>query len=357
MAKLKVYGPFDEMVIATTCTKKATTVQHTYLVDVCDEDKDRYRFGFNGQEKDNELKGTGNSLDFGARMYDSRLGKFLSLNPDMDKYPYLSPFAFADNNPIYFVDVEGKGSGKLAKTVIIIVPTASEAKSFAQFNGKTAGNGNTHYIVANNLSSAYNSLQKYSGGKKIENIVLDTHGGGSIAPGYMYVNNTKAKNENGSNVGTTYMNSNEVKSPSTPSMIKDVAGLKGIANMVQDNGKMVLLGCGLAKGKEGLKLMKDISNINTKISIYGSEAYANGAIGTSPKDGILGLTYNYYNRDVEVITHGLKVNTGDAVHTNGPNDNMVKISAENGKISELYNVTINGGTGDVKEVKSAPSKK
>jgi hypothetical protein len=35
-----------------------------------------YRFGFNGQEKDNELKGVGNSLDFNFRVYDSRLGKF-----------------------------------------------------------------------------------------------------------------------------------------------------------------------------------------------------------------------------------------------------------------------------------------
>ncbi len=41
-----------------------------------------YRYGFNGKEKDDEVKGEGNSLDFGARMYDSRLGRFLSI----DKY-------------------------------------------------------------------------------------------------------------------------------------------------------------------------------------------------------------------------------------------------------------------------------
>lgn len=32
-------------------------------------------------EKDNEVKGSGNSLDFGARIYDSRLGKWLSTDP------------------------------------------------------------------------------------------------------------------------------------------------------------------------------------------------------------------------------------------------------------------------------------
>ena len=34
-----------------------------------------YRYGFNGMEKDSELKGSGNSYDFGARMSDSRLGR------------------------------------------------------------------------------------------------------------------------------------------------------------------------------------------------------------------------------------------------------------------------------------------
>ncbi|MGM0613621.1 MAG: hypothetical protein ACQESM_08945, partial [Bacteroidota bacterium] len=29
----------------------------------------RYRFGFNGMEKDDEVKGGGNSYDFGARLY------------------------------------------------------------------------------------------------------------------------------------------------------------------------------------------------------------------------------------------------------------------------------------------------
>jgi RHS repeat-associated protein len=108
VAKLKVYGPFDEMLIGTTCTKKAATVQHTYLVDVCDEDKDRYRFGFNGMEKDNELKGIGNSLDFGARMYDSRIGKFLSLDPLAKQFPWNTPYSFAENDVIRAIDEDGE---------------------------------------------------------------------------------------------------------------------------------------------------------------------------------------------------------------------------------------------------------
>jgi hypothetical protein len=36
---------------------------------------DKYRFGFNLQEKNDELKDEGNSFDFGGWIYDSRLGR------------------------------------------------------------------------------------------------------------------------------------------------------------------------------------------------------------------------------------------------------------------------------------------
>jgi len=70
-----------------------------------------YLFGFNGKENDNEIKGDGNSLDFGARIYDSRLGRWLSLDPEMKNYPNMSPYNYCANNPIKFVDFGGKDYG------------------------------------------------------------------------------------------------------------------------------------------------------------------------------------------------------------------------------------------------------
>ena len=66
-----------------------------------------YRYGFNGKEKDDEMKGSGNSIDFGARMYDSRLGKFLSLDPLFKDYAPITPYSFALSNPIIFIDEGG----------------------------------------------------------------------------------------------------------------------------------------------------------------------------------------------------------------------------------------------------------
>ena len=68
---------------------------------------ENYQFGFNGKENDNEVKGQGNSIDFGARIYDPRLGRFLSVDPFTKKFPCYSPYNFAINNPIGNIDYDG----------------------------------------------------------------------------------------------------------------------------------------------------------------------------------------------------------------------------------------------------------
>lgn len=68
----------------------------------------KYRFGFNGKEKENDLYGEGNAYDYSSRMYDSRIGKWLSVDPLSNKYPSLSPYHFCANNPIIFKDPDGK---------------------------------------------------------------------------------------------------------------------------------------------------------------------------------------------------------------------------------------------------------
>jgi RHS repeat-associated protein len=69
-----------------------------------------YRFGFNGMEKDFEVKrNTGSHYDFGARVYDSRLGRFFSGDPWEAKYSWQSPYVYGANNPIFFLDKDGKG--------------------------------------------------------------------------------------------------------------------------------------------------------------------------------------------------------------------------------------------------------
>jgi RHS repeat-associated protein len=68
-----------------------------------------YRYGFQGQEKDDEIKGgEGNSDNFKYRMHDPRIGRFFARDPLATSYPWNSPYAFSENRVIDGVELEGQ---------------------------------------------------------------------------------------------------------------------------------------------------------------------------------------------------------------------------------------------------------
>ena len=67
---------------------------------------EEYRYGFNGKEKDTEWA-SGTIYDYGFRIYDPRMGKFLSVDPLAPSYPWYTPYQFAGNKPIVALDMDG----------------------------------------------------------------------------------------------------------------------------------------------------------------------------------------------------------------------------------------------------------
>ena len=72
-----------------------------------------YRYGFQGQEKDDELKGEGNSLNYTFRMHDPRVGRFFARDPLERSFPWNSPYAFSENRVIDGIELEGAEFKKL----------------------------------------------------------------------------------------------------------------------------------------------------------------------------------------------------------------------------------------------------
>ncbi len=66
-----------------------------------------YRFGFNDKEKDDEIRGQGNSNNFGDRIEDPRIGRFLSIDRYSQETPQQTPYSFAGNTPINSIDYNG----------------------------------------------------------------------------------------------------------------------------------------------------------------------------------------------------------------------------------------------------------
>jgi RHS repeat-associated protein len=57
-----------------------------------------------GKERDKESC----LVDFGVRKYDAELRRFMSIDPMWEKYPSLTPYQYAANNPVIMLDDNGK---------------------------------------------------------------------------------------------------------------------------------------------------------------------------------------------------------------------------------------------------------
>ena len=66
-----------------------------------------YRFAFNGQEKIDEIAGAGNHNTAEFWEYDTRTGRRWNIDPMSSKYPWQSPYAVFNNNPIFYKDILG----------------------------------------------------------------------------------------------------------------------------------------------------------------------------------------------------------------------------------------------------------
>ena len=131
-----------------------------------------YRYGFNGMEKDDEIKGNGNTYNFGARIYDNRIGKWFS--KDRVIKSHLSPYQFARANPIIFIDPDGNDEFYFNENdgTWDVIPTDGDHVFFVQsgdgysqllvkFNEMSFGEGVGQFFLAMLDASDLNRLSDF----------------------------------------------------------------------------------------------------------------------------------------------------------------------------------------------------
>ncbi|OGS72031.1 MAG: hypothetical protein A3F91_03690 [Flavobacteria bacterium RIFCSPLOWO2_12_FULL_35_11] len=156
-----------------------------------------YKYGYNGKEKDNEVSGDGNSYDYGFRIYNPRIAKFLSVDPLTTDYPSWSPYPFAMNSPISGVDLDGleyyyAADGKFLGNIGTSddVYTADKIEEQTVENEDCSTSTNKVAVNAKSLNIKHTEFQKIS-------YVIKNEGVTSEANEYLYIahaSNNNAKN-------------------------------------------------------------------------------------------------------------------------------------------------------------------
>ncbi len=100
------------------------------------------RYKFNGKELD-ALSGL---YYYGARFYDPVVGNWLSADPLTEKYPSLSPYNFVANNPLIYIDPDGR-------TIIPVHGTWSDRDTWEDLNGIKKASSNL--FNDNHLGSSF----------------------------------------------------------------------------------------------------------------------------------------------------------------------------------------------------------
>jgi len=125
-----------------------------------------YTYGYMGMLKDDEVKGSGNLYSTEFREYDTRLGRWWSVDPV--NHEMYSPYSAYDNNPIYYTDPEGADSENEKKNDLAVnhpgvggsaYETNDEGEIIGSFNAYGKGDANAPSGATPNFVFSQDEIQ------------------------------------------------------------------------------------------------------------------------------------------------------------------------------------------------------
>jgi len=256
---------------------------------------DGYRYGFGGQEKDNEIAGNGNSYTAEFWQYDPRLGRRWNIDPVVKEHE--SPYAAFGNNPIWFMDPNG------ADTVVSVYQDAQNVGGVdvtvyhADKTEQTPG-----ALIFNVYNKQGDLIETYEGIKNEDNpngLDLNSHIGAKL------LKNITAYSKDSEDIRRTkheegylykYINpeGNRYKYSSDPNLNSFIGGTLWVGIDVQINFKMDKTG---VNESEMENYSQGIANLNNVINLINNNSLT---LSSPLPNSNRQVTFNFLNSPVTV---------------------------------------------------------
>ena len=241
-----------------------------------------YRYGFQGQERDDEVKGEGNSVNYKYRMHDPRIGRFFAIDPLAGKYPWYTPYQFSGNKVIHMIELEGlEEADNLRTNIVIVLKSQAEIESTYHRTSETAM-GTFHIIIANSIKEALTKTEEYLGGTKIDNLFISTHGVTYVDQNRVDTGTRGVETSPDSEVRITSENLTNYfidATKNTPEENRDIKALGDLVQMVKIEGKCVISSCQVGDDKELMVNLGMLIDNNTTLYINADSSPIIGSNG------------------------------------------------------------------------------
>ncbi len=214
-----------------------------------------------------------NWLDYGARMYDPVLGRFHSIDALADNFNFQSPYVYAANNPIYFIDNNGDGAEPFVRLIFYGgARTSSDNSTFnyaaQNINASYGGVAKTYY--AQSAQSVIDNINSQGSGS-IQSIDFVTHG--SQYALYMVQNGETGASGEQSDIPSDQVESNNLYASKTVDLFQNWGGgdESGTINSINyskftNDARIELHGC---NGAAGTVLVDNMAT-NLSQNLYGA---------------------------------------------------------------------------------------